>query len=151
MATGDHRELKGVGYEVFMLLLSTLSVLNLVFLGIAGFVNPTGGQAQEVVLAMEFIITPFFVFDFLYRLTTTRPRRRYFFRQWGWADLLSCVPLFRVFRVFRVIRVTRLLRGYGRARLVADLIEARASATFLLTIFLVILVLEVTGASVYYA
>jgi voltage-gated potassium channel Kch len=151
MATGERRELKGVGYEVFMLLLSILSVLNLAFLLVAGFINPAGGQAQEVVLAMDIIITPFFVFDFVYRLSTARPARRYFFRAWGWADLLSCVPLLRVFRVFRAVRVVRLLRQYGPARLRADLIESRASATFLLTIFLVIVVLEVTGASVYYA
>lgn len=150
MTTGDRRELKGVGYEVFMLLLSILSVFNLVFLGLAAFVNPAGGQAQEVVLAMDVIITPFFVFDFVYRLATSRPPRHYFFREWGWADLLSCIPLFRVFRAFRVTRVIRMLREYGPSRLFADLIEARASATFLLTIFLVILVLEVTGASIYY-
>jgi voltage-gated potassium channel len=151
MATGDSRELKGVGYEVFILLLSILSVINLGFLLIAEIVNPAGGPAQEVVLVMDLIITPIFLFDFLYRLLTASPPRRYFFREWGWADLLSCIPLLRVFRVFRVVRVVRLLRQYGTSRFVADLIEARASATFLLTIFLVFVVLEVAGASVYYA
>ena len=151
MATGDSRELKGVGYEVFILLLSVLSVFNLGFLFFSALVNPQGGPAQEVVLTMDLVITPIFLFDFLYRLTTASSPRRYFFRGWGWADLLSCLPLLRVFRVFRVVRVVRLLRAYGPKRFVAYLIEARASATFLLTIFLVILVLEVTGASVYYA
>ena len=100
MATGSSRELKGVGYEFFMLLLSVLSVVNLVFLGSRDR-EPAGGPAQEVVLVMDVIITPFFVFDFLYRLSTASPPRRYFFRAWGWADLLSCVPLLRLFRVFR--------------------------------------------------
>ena len=36
MATSDRRELKGVGYELFMLLLSLLSVFNLAFLVVAG-------------------------------------------------------------------------------------------------------------------
>ena len=134
-----------------MLLLSVLSVVNLVFLVFARIVNPDGGPAQEVVLVMEVVITPIFLFDFLYRLSTASPPRRYFFRAWGWADLLSCVPLLRLFRVFRCVRVFRLLRQYGPARIGADLIAARASAVFLLTIFLVIVVLEVTGASVYYA
>ncbi len=151
MAPGNSRELKGVGYEFFMLLLSVLSVVNLVFLVFARIVNPDGGPAQEVVLVMEVVITPIFLFDFLYRLSTASPPRRYFFRAWGWADLLSCVPLLRLFRVFRCVRVIRLLRQYGPARIGADLIAARASAVFLLTIFLVIVVLEVTGASVYYA
>ena len=48
MATGDRRELKGVGYELFMLLLSILSVVNLAFLVVARIVNPGGGPAQEV-------------------------------------------------------------------------------------------------------
>jgi len=151
MATGERRELKGVGYEVFMLLLSILSVFNLAFLGAAWYVNPGGGPAQQVVLVMDVIMTPFFLFDFVYRLTTAPSRSGYFFRRWGWADLLSCLPLLRVLRVFRVVRVIHLLRQYGPVRLRADLIEARASATFLLTIFLVIIVLEVSGASVYYA
>ena len=146
-----NRELKGVGYEVFILLLSILSVTNLAFLLISAFVNPEGGPGQEVILTMDFVITPIFLFDFFYRLLTSSSPRRYFFRGWGWADLLSCFPLLRVFRVFRVVRVIRLLRSYGMNRFVADLIEARASATFLLTIFLVLIVLEVTGASVYYA
>ena len=150
-AQATNRELKGVGYEVFILLLSILSVVNLGFLFVSQLVNPQGGPAQEVVLTMDFVITPIFLFDFFYRLLTSSSPRRYFFRAWGWADLLSCIPLLRVFRVFRVVRVVRLLREYGPARLGADLIEARASATFLLTIFLVIVVLELTGASVYYA
>jgi len=151
MATADSRELKGVGYEVFIVLLSILSVANLAFLFVSALVNPQGGPAQEVILTMDFVITPIFLFDFGYRLLTSASPRRYFFRGWGWADLLSCFPLLRVFRVFRVVRVIRLLRSYGTSRFVADLIEARASATFLLTIFLVLVVLEVTGASVYYA
>jgi voltage-gated potassium channel Kch len=150
MATGGHRELKGVGYEVFILLLSVLSVVNLAFLIIARFANPAGGPGQEVVLVMDTVITPIFLFDFLYRFVTASSRSRYFFRGWGWADLLSCLPLLRVFRAFRVVRVIGLLRQHGPARIGADLVEARASAVFLLTLFLVVVVLEVTGASIYY-
>jgi shikimate dehydrogenase len=56
-----------------------------------------------------------------------------------------------MFRIFRVIRVIRLLRAYGPRRFLPDLNKARASATFLLTIFLVILVVEFAGATIYYA
>ena len=65
---------------------------------------------------------------------------------WGWADLLAIVPMFSVFRVFRIVRVATSC-GSTAATVPADLIEARASATFLLTIFLVVIVLEVAGAS----
>jgi voltage-gated potassium channel len=145
-----NRELKAVGYEVFILLLSILSVFNLLITAVGTFVGRQG-PALDVVFAMDTIITPFFVFDFFYRLLTTSSRSGYFFRGWGWADLLAVIPMFRIFRVFRIIRVVRLLSVYGPRRFLADLVEARAAATFLLTIFLVILVLEVTGASIYYA
>jgi voltage-gated potassium channel len=150
MAEAMHRELKGVGYEVFILLLSILSVFNLVVVAVGTFIGRYEGPALEVVLAMDTIITPFFVFDFFYRLLTASSRRAYFFRGWGWADLLAIIPLFRIFRIFRIVRVATLLREYGTHRFMADLLEARASATFLLTIFLVILVLEAAGASIYY-
>jgi voltage-gated potassium channel len=150
MADAKNRELKGVGYEVFILLLSILSVFNLVITALGTFIGRQG-PALDVVFAMDTIITPFFVFDFLYRLLTASSRRGYFIGSMGWADLLAVIPMFRIFRVFRIIRVARLLSVYGPRRFLADLVEARASATFLLTIFLVILVLEVAGASIYYA
>ena len=149
-AQSQNRELKGVGYEVFILLLSILSVANLVITAVGTFIGRMEGPALQVVFLMDTIITPFFVFDFFYRLITASSRSGYFFRGWGWADLLAVIPMFRIFRVFRIIRVVRLLRSYGPHRFLADLIEARAAATFLLTIFLVILVLEVAGASIYY-
>jgi voltage-gated potassium channel len=150
MATRANRELKSVGYELFILLLSLLSVFNMVFVALAVFFTGTDGPAQQVILAIDAIITPIFVFDFVYRLLTTRPRRRYFIDGQGWADLLATIPMFRIFRIFRILRVVRLLRAYGTRRFFADIVRQRASATFLLTMFLVILVLELAGASIYY-
>ncbi|HEY4752822.1 MAG TPA: ion transporter [Candidatus Limnocylindrales bacterium] len=147
---GGGRELKGVGYEVFILLLSVLSVFNLVFITLLTFVGRDSGPARDVVVLMDAFITPIFVIDFLYRLLTASSRNDYFFRGWGWADLLACIPLFRIFRLFRVVRVIRLLRAYGPRRFLHDIVEKRAQATFLLTIFLVILVVELAGASIYY-
>lgn len=151
MANEANRELKSVGYELFILLLSVLSVFNMIFVTLAGILTGIGGPAQTVVLAVDTIMTPIFAFDFLYRLLTARSKASYFFRGQGWADLLATIPMFRIFRIFRILRVVRLLRTYGTRRFVTDIIDERASATFLLTIFLVLLVLEVAGASIYYA
>jgi voltage-gated potassium channel len=150
MATGTSRELKSIGYEAFILLLSIMSVANMVFFVLAAIVNPRGGPGQDVILIMDAILTPIFLFDFLYRLLTASSKRGYFFRGSGWADLLATLPMFRIFRIFRIVRVVRLLRAKGFDRLAADFVESRATATFLLTIFLVLLVLEVAGASIYY-
>ncbi|HYN48660.1 MAG TPA: ion transporter [Candidatus Nanopelagicales bacterium] len=151
MSNESSRELKSAGYEVFILLLSLLSVANMVFVAVASIGAPLGGPAREVVLLMDAVITPIFLVDFLYRLLTASSRHGYFVGGWGWADLLATVPMFRIFRIFRVFRVVRLLRARGPKHFIEDLSEARASATFLLTIFLVILVVELAGATIYYA
>ena len=43
---------------------------------------------------------------------TAPGRGAYFFRHFGWADLLASLPFpqFKILRVFRVVRVVRLLR-----------------------------------------
>lgn len=151
MSNESSRELKSAGYEIFILLLSLLSVANMVFVAVASIGAPLGGPAREVVLLMDAVITPIFLVDFLYRLLTAKSRRGYFVGGWGWADLLAAVPMFRIFRIFRVVRVVRLLRARGPKHFIEDLSEARASATFLLTIFLVVLVVELAGATIYYA
>jgi voltage-gated potassium channel len=147
---GGGRELKGVGYEVFILLLSILSVFNLACVALLTFVGRDNGPARDVVVLMDAFITPIFFIDFLYRFLTASSKPGYFLRGWGWADLLACIPLFRILRLFRVVRVVRLLRAYGPRRFLHDIVEQRAQATFLLTIFLVLLVVELAGASIYY-
>jgi voltage-gated potassium channel len=152
MASNELKELKSTGYEVFIVLLSLLAVFNMTFVFIATNFGPADqGPARDVLLLMDAIITPIFLFDFAYRLLTARSKRDYFIGRWGWADLLACIPMLRIFRLFRIIRVFRLLRAYGPRKFLADINKARASATFLLTIFLVILVVEFAGATIYYA
>lgn len=148
--TGSYREMKGVGYEVFIILLSFLSVLNMVLLVVTGLQGLTNGPGRNVVLLVDAIITPIFIGDFAYRLATASSKAGYFLRGWGWADLLACAPLFRIFRIFRIIRVVRGLRRYGPRRFVLDVEKTRAQATFLLTIFLVLVVVEVAGISISY-
>jgi len=140
-------ELKGVSYELFMLLVSLLSIVNaiVIVLGVAT------GPAQDVIVLMEAALTPVFAFDFLYRLATAQSRRRYFIRGWGWADLLAAIPGLGIFRLFRMVRVIHLLREVGRPRLAEQVMERRAIATFLLTIWLVFVVVEVAGATVFAA
>jgi voltage-gated potassium channel len=141
--------MRGLPYEIFILLISLLSIVNLVLL-ILGSVSGFGaGAPNQVILTMEFVLTPFFVADFLYRLYRASSKRRYVLRQFGWADLLSALPLLRFFRVIHIARVVRAIRRAGRERVFAELAESRAAATFALTIFLVFVVLEASGASIF--
>ena len=134
--------LRGTSYELFLVLLSLLSIVNAVLI-VVPFLS---GAGREVVIVMETLLTPVFLVDFLVRLARSRPRATYLVREFGWADLLAIVPLLRVFRLFRVVIVVRRAAGPGTG---ADRgrpdRRAAPAATFFTTIFLVIVVLEVSG------
>jgi voltage-gated potassium channel len=136
-------ELKGTGYELFMLLVSLLTIVNTMIV-----VLPFGGSGQQVALVCDVVVAPLFLFDFLYRLASAPSRRTYFLRQFGWADMLASIPVLGIFRLFRVIWVVRLLRPYGLNQIAIDLDRDRARATFLFTIFMVLLVVEVAGIAI---
>lgn len=146
MSDDPRADLKGTGYELFMLLLSLLAITNAVIVILTG----PDSVARQVAFTMEVAITPFFLADFLYRLKTTPSKRRYMVRRWGWADMLAIVPFLRVFRLARVYVVVREARLVGRERLAEDIFVSRASTTFLITIFLVIGVVEFAGMAEYY-
>jgi len=143
MASERSPELKGTGYELFILLLSILSVANIAIILLG---RP---EAREVALMVDTIVIPIFLFDFTFRLVTAESKSRYFFRGMGWADLLGSLPLLRLFRVFRIVRVIHLIREYGAQQFALDLQLGRAASTFYVTIFLVIAVVEVGGILVY--
>jgi len=146
MAEAARTELKGTAYELFMFLISLLAIANVVIVIVAGAVSVAG----EVAILVEIAITPIFVFDFLYRLVTSRSRWGYMIRRYGWADLVSIPPLLRLFRLPRLISSAREARAVGAERLADDLSVSRASATFLATVFMVILVVEFAGIAEYY-
>jgi voltage-gated potassium channel len=143
MASERSPELKDTGYELFVLLLSILSIANIAIILLGG------AEAREVAVMVDIIVTPIFLFDFTFRLVTVESKSRYFLRGYGWADLLGSFPVLRLFRFFRIVRVIHLIREYGTQQFLLDLQLARASATFYVTIFLVIAVVEVGGILVY--
>ena len=147
---GIDRDRKGTVYELFILLLSVLSIVNAVVVAASWLAGRTG-PASEVVLAIDAMITPFFLGDFAYRLLRADSRRGYFLRRYGWADLLASVPILRLLGVVRVVRVVRSFRLEPSGRLIAEFRAARALTTFLVTLFLVIVVTELAGATIYFA
>lgn len=130
---------KGFGYEIFIALVSILSVVNLVFAFIPG-VNP---PAVQVVETINLFLTFIFVFDFIYRITTTKSKSYYFFRDFGWADLLACSPNLRFLRLFRVFKAYRLIKKHGVKEITDYLSYNRAEAALYILVFSVIIILEV--------
>jgi voltage-gated potassium channel len=140
----NNQELKSTGYELFILLLSLVSVFNLLVDWI-NFVYPISELTLGVIQIINAIVTVFFLFDFAYRFLTAPSKSFYFFKNWGWADLLACVPQLRIFRLFRVFRAVRLLRIFGVKNMVREIVNNRASIALYITIFSIIVIAEIVG------
>jgi voltage-gated potassium channel len=133
------RELKSIGYEIFVAAVSVLSIINL------GLIVLTQGQSLEYVLfAMNALFSLILFADFCYRMLTSSHRTAYFVRGFGWADLLASLPLpqVKVLRVFRLVRVFRLLSDYGPAAVMRSLTRDRAGSALFLLLLMALLVLE---------
>ena len=129
---------KDMGYEIFVAVLSVLSIFNLVLVLIPG-VDP---DAVNVVIIINLCLTLIFLFDFGYRLATAKSRSYYFIRDWGWADLLACSPTLRFLRIFRLVKAYRLVKKHGTKTIIDYLSYHRAESALYLLVFLVILILE---------
>ncbi len=135
----ERHELKDVGYELFVAAVSVLSIVNLVLMYVVSV-----DSLDTVLLVMNILLTAILFFDFVYRLVTAPSRSGYFFRQFGWADLLSSLPFpqVKIFRVFRLVRVARLLRQNGTRVVGNSLLRNRAGSALLSLLLMGILVLE---------
>src|SRR3954454_24039781 len=139
--TNDRKrsELRNPGYEIFVGSLSILSILNLVLLYLVADPN-----LDTVITGLNLLLSLVFLADFTYRLFTAESKSRYFFRQFGWADLLASLPFpqAKILRVFRLVRVFRLLRDNGIKNIARSLIKDRAGSALLTLLLMGILVLE---------
>jgi voltage-gated potassium channel len=139
--TSERGDLKSPAYEVFILAISILSIVNLVLMAAL----PWGSQAWQLIVMVDAMLTVFFLSDFIYRLTTAPSKRQYLIRGGGVLDLLACAPALRIFRLFRIVRAIRIIRRLGGPRMLRDLRKELAAGTVYLVVFLLILVLEVAG------
>jgi len=145
--TSDPNELKSTGYELFILLLSLVSVFNMAVEFLGRFVGVPETTIQ-VISIINVFLTVFFLFDFFYRFFTTSSKSGYFWGRQGWADLLACTPQLRIFRLFRIVRAVRLMRRFGVKKMVNEVVYNRASSALYITVFLIILVAETAALTV---
>jgi voltage-gated potassium channel len=137
-ATLDMQEMKDPGYEIFIILVSILSVVNLVVSWIPGLDQ----DAVRVLEVINFFLTIIFLSDFIFRLMTAESKAHYFFRNWGWADLLASIPALRILRLFRIFKAYRLLNKYGARNILRQLKKHRAESVLFIVVFCVMLVIE---------
>ncbi len=141
-------ELKNTAYEIFIGALSILSIVNLLLVYLVA-----GDSALELVLwVMNALFSAIFLGDFLYRIFTAPSAMHYFFRGFGWADLLASLPFpqFKILRLFRLLRVFRLLRELGPRTVWTTLIHDRANSALMTLLLMGILVLQFGSISILY-
>ena len=135
------REELDFGYELFVAAVSILSVFNMILSDIPG-VDP---DAVNVVLIINAVLTLLFIYDFSLRLATAPSRSTYFFRNYGWADLLAIFPALRIFRLFRIYKAYRLVKKYGMGYITTYLSRNRAQSAVYILVLMVILIIEAGG------
>ena len=141
MADVAREDLKSVPYELFMLALALLSIVNFVLV----LVLPWESQSWWLVVYIDLFLTVFFVADFIFRLVTAPSKKHYMGRGGGVLDLLSCSPGLRILRLFRIVRAVRIFRRLGGKRVFGELRGGLAAGTVYLVILVGFIVLEVVG------
>jgi voltage-gated potassium channel len=99
-------ELANTGYEIFIGALSVLSLVNIVL-----FAFMQDQATQTAVELIDLLLSGIFLIDFLFRLHRAPSRSGYFFRGYGWADLLASLPFpqAKILRIFRLISIAMLI------------------------------------------
>ena len=133
------REEAGPGYELFIVAISCLSLLNILI-----SLGPFDANTKQIAAIVDLALSGILMVDFLARLYVAESRRAYFFGRQGYLDLLGSLPLpiIRVFRVVRVYRGVARVGAIGGPRVARKLIRERAQTALLLAVFLVIVLLE---------
>jgi Ion transport protein len=141
----EQRDLRNSSYEVFILLLSLLSLANIVLAAILW-----SDDARDVVLVVDGVLCIVFLADFAYRLFTADSKREYFLQGGGWLDLIGSLPApgLRLARLFRVMRAWRAIRAYGVRALAGDFMRQRAQGAMYVVLLLVVVVLEYSSIGV---
>jgi voltage-gated potassium channel len=134
---------KSLGYEIFIGLLAIISIIDIFIL----IIPSVSSNSKQVLTVIQAFLTIIFFIDFLYRFFTTQSKRQYFFRDYGWADLLSCWPGYglRILRIFRLVKVYRLMKNYGYKRIISEITDNRAQMAIYIVVVLVVIVLQIGG------
>lgn len=134
--------IRGTSYEVFVLAISVLSLINLILL-----LLPFGGDSNQVVFIVDKFIGVLFIYDFILNIVSSKDKKKYFFKNFGWADLLAAIPFstFNIFRIFRIIRLLNAVHLLGLHK-VRKLIRATIADTALYIIFFIIILLLEFGS-----
>ena len=145
MEAASQQELRNTSWEIFVLALSVLSLLNILLVLLI-----QDEAMRRVVLVVDASLCLVFLGDFLHRLWRAESRSRYMGREGGWLDLIGSLPVpgFRLARLMRIVRAVRQIRDRGGRRLWRDVLRERAQGALYVVLLLVVLVLEFASIGV---
>ena len=140
-------------YEMFILLLTILSLLDMVAL-LLPWMAPATVRLLEI---YDAVICLVFLFDFGLRMKRASSPRAYFLHGRGWLDLLGSIPsvgllritaLLRLARISRLDRVIHKFRAEGGAGLTKDVLANRGEYAAFITLVSAMTVIAVASVLV---
>lgn len=126
-------------FDLFIVAITVLSVINLLLYLVVSNVN-----LLYVIAMIDFLLSAIFLVDFIRLFRKAEHKAEYFFRGFGWADLLASLPFpqFKILRIFRLFKAAVIIRRIGPQRLGRQLAAQQASLAIFTVFFLIILLLE---------
>lgn len=146
--SSSEKTVNNLQYQLFIVSISLLATAN----GMA-LILLRGTLAGGVLVLVDALLTPFFLVDFGLRMAAAPSKRRYFFVQFGWADLLGSLwlpgwDILRLFRIYRVVNIIQQIPKTSGGQTWRTIRRERANSVLGSMIVLAILVLEIGGIAV---
>lgn len=126
-------------YDIFIVAITVLSIFNM---GLYVVLNAQ--SLLYAILIVDYLLSFLFLLDFLRLFIRAKHKAQYFFKEFGWADLLASLPFpqLKVLRIFRLLKAYGLIRRVGLRNIMQQFGANRASAAIFLVLFIIILLLE---------
>ena len=140
-----HDDMPVTPYDLFVLVLTILSLVNLLLL-----ILPIATTSKGVLLVVDVVACSFLLADVVLRIRRAPTPRDYLIRDKGWLDLLGSLPVpgLRLFRIRRVVVVSKQVAELGGSKLWRGFLAERAQATLLLVAVLVLVTIEAGSIAV---
>ena len=137
--TADGQVLLSMPWEIFVLCVAVLSIVNLVLAVIIGGRRPLCRSSSSWTASLSLI----FAIDLLRRLRVADDNRAYLVHGYGWLDLISIFPALRIARILRIVKVSKILERMGGPEAAVRVFFAdKAAGGLLMVVFIAIMVLE---------
>lgn len=126
-------------YDLFVIAVTLLSILNIV---LYFFVKDL--TVQYVIGIIDIVLSVFFLIDFLRNLRHAQSKGQYFFKDYGWADLLASLPFpqFKILRIFRLLKAYRLVKKAGAGTILRDFLDHKAEGAVYIIFFMILILLQ---------